>query len=369
MECCVVRGSIPAASNAAGKAEAEKGMRMNDGADYEQAKSGWAAAGLAPLWDSAVSHKPNNAAAQLLAWRWADLEPHIANAINLVSPEHVERRVLLFADPALSAPGRAQTSRMLNAGLQILRPGEAARVHRHTIDAIRLVLQGSGAVTRVDGLACPMEPGDLILTPGGAWHEHVHEGDQPIVWLDGLNGPMHRFLGTALFEAGPGSAAGAGAQEPVQDAAFAPEFFGDDGRRQLFRYSHARLKAALEAAPISSMGFARVRYVDPNTGENAISLMDLSAIRIPPDAVTKPFKTNATTINVVLGGEGVTRCGTSVFKWRKNDVFVSPANVFVRHESSPGAYVFQMSDREIYRRLGLLQESFGNSDDVDHDAI
>ena len=90
---------------------------MNDGADYEQAKSGWAAAGLAPLWDSAVSHKPNNAAAQLLAWRWADLEPHIANAINLVSPEHVERRVLLFADPALSAPGRAQTSRMLNAAV------------------------------------------------------------------------------------------------------------------------------------------------------------------------------------------------------------------------------------------------------------
>lgn len=191
--------------------------------EYQSAKAGWTAAGLAPLWESTVSHKPNAAAGGVLGWRWTDLQTHIERAVALASPEDVERRVLLFADPALSAPGRTQTSRMLNAGLQILLPGEAARAHRHTIDAIRLVLQGSGAITRVDGQDCRMEPGDLILTPANTWHEHVHDGDQPIIWLDGLNGPMHRFLGTAVFETGPAPTFAARSESHCEDAAFRPD--------------------------------------------------------------------------------------------------------------------------------------------------
>jgi len=340
------------------------------GADYEQAKAEWVAAGLAPLWESAVSHKPNAGATPLLAWRWADLEPHIERAIRLVSPADVERRVLLFADPALSSPGRTQTSRMLNAGLQILLPGESARAHRHTIDAIRLVLQGAGAITRVDGRDCHMEPGDLILTPGGTWHEHVHNGDAPIVWLDGLNGPMHRFLGTALFEAGPGPVFDTPGEDAVTDAAFRPEVLEAQAGGRFFHFSYERLVAALEAAPLTSMGFARVRYVNPDTGENAISLMDLSAIRLPARRATIPFATNATTINVVLEGEGVSHCGDQSFEWRQRDVFVTPANSFAHHQAkASGARIFQMSDREIYRRLGLLQETRGNSGDGQDRAV
>ena len=337
---------------------------MNGGrSEYESAKAGWTAAGLAPLWESAVSHKPNAAVGGVPSWRWTDLQSHIERAVALASPEHVERRVLLFADPALSAPGRTQTSRMLNAGLQILLPGESARAHRHTIDAIRLVLQGSGAITRVDGQACRMEPGDLILTPGNAWHEHVHDGDEPIIWLDGLNGPLHRFLGTAVFEAGPVPPFPARAESQAEDAAFRPDpVDGDkDAGATFFRYPYKRLVTALDSAPVSAMGFARLRYVNPATGGNAIPLIDLAAMRIPAGSATMPFRTNATTINVVLEGEGETTCGGDSFEWRKNDVFVSPANVFVHHKAgSGGARIFQMSDREIYHRLGLLQETSGN---------
>ena len=49
--------------------------------------------------------------------------------------------------------------------------------------ALRFVLDGGGAVTVVDGKTCPMERGDMILTPGWTWHEHVHEGDGRIVWV------------------------------------------------------------------------------------------------------------------------------------------------------------------------------------------
>ena len=44
-----------------------------------------------------------------------------------------------------------QTSKTLAANIQILLPGEKARPHRHTMNALRFVLEGSGAATIVDG--------------------------------------------------------------------------------------------------------------------------------------------------------------------------------------------------------------------------
>ena len=48
-----------------------------------------------------------------------------------------------------------------------------------TPSAIRFVVEGTGAFTLVDGDRCPMEKGDLILTPAGLWHEHGHHGEGP----------------------------------------------------------------------------------------------------------------------------------------------------------------------------------------------
>ena len=82
-------------------------------------------------------------------------------------------------------------------------PGESARPHRHTPNALRFVLEGDGGTTLVDGESCPMAEGDLIITPCMSWHEHVHKGTAPIVWFDALDVPLHQYLGTAVFEGGP----------------------------------------------------------------------------------------------------------------------------------------------------------------------
>ena len=65
-------------------------------------------------------------------------------------------------------------------------PNEWAPSHRHTPNAVRLIVEGEGAYTTVEGQKCVMEHGDLILTPSGLWHEHGHDGDQPVIWLDVL---------------------------------------------------------------------------------------------------------------------------------------------------------------------------------------
>lgn len=331
--------------------------------EYSAARQSWSEAGLSPLWESAVAHRPDAEKFAARHWRWSDLQKPINEAMTLVSPENVERRVLLFADPTLSTPGRPTSSRTMNAGLQILMPGEMARPHRHSLDAIRLVLTGEGARTIVNGRECPMAPGDLILTPGGAWHEHVHGGSDPIVWLDGLNGPLHRFLGTAVFEPGPVTGVLPElSANPHVDASLAPDVSQDEGLPSaLYRYTFAQVCAALDAAPVQDGGFRRVRYVNPATGQNAIPLMDLSVMQIDAGVRTTPFKTNASMVCVALEGSGRTVFGEQILDWRPKDIFILPQNAWTSHESVGGkARLFVLSDREIFRRLGLLAENFGN---------
>jgi gentisate 1,2-dioxygenase len=50
------------------------------------------------------------------------------------------------------------------AAWQLLLPGERALCHRHTIFAIRFLIEGEGAYTAVGGKKMYMSKGDLILT-------------------------------------------------------------------------------------------------------------------------------------------------------------------------------------------------------------
>jgi gentisate 1,2-dioxygenase len=131
------------------------------------------------------------------------VRPLLDKAMDLTSPEAVERRVLSLVNPSARSPEDKATTRNISAALQILLPGESARPHRHSMNALRFVLEGRGAITVVNGKPCPMEEGDLILTPAWTWHEHVHRGEKPIIWLDTLDVPLHLYMGTARFQPGP----------------------------------------------------------------------------------------------------------------------------------------------------------------------
>jgi len=57
-----------------------------------------------------------------------------------------------------------------------------------------LIVEGEGAYTTVDGQKCEMRRGDLVLTSTGLWHEHGHDGDAPVIWLDVLDLPLVYYL-------------------------------------------------------------------------------------------------------------------------------------------------------------------------------
>lgn len=88
--------------------------------------------------------------------------------------EKAERRVLVLANPDHGLE-KMQASAAMYLGMQLLLPGEWAPSHRHTPNAVRMVVEGEGAWSTVDGEKCPMQRGDLILTPTGLWHEQLHD--------------------------------------------------------------------------------------------------------------------------------------------------------------------------------------------------
>src|SRR5688572_18374855 len=79
-------------------------------------------------------------------------------------------------------------------------PGEIARAHRHSGSALRLIIEGQGGYTVVNGDRIPMYPGDLVLTPNWTWHDHANDTDAPMIWLDGLDTPLVRMLEAGFDE-------------------------------------------------------------------------------------------------------------------------------------------------------------------------
>jgi gentisate 1,2-dioxygenase len=251
---------------------------------------------------------------------------------------------------------------MLTGSLQTLLPGERARPHRHTMDALRFALTGEGAETIVDGKPCPMEPGDLILTPGWTWHEHIHHGAEPVIWLDVLNLMLHETFATARFQPGPVREA----EAQYDDAAFAVAnmvpVMGWQNRSYspVFRYPWAAAVEAVAAAPAAPDGSRRARYVNPMTGGSCMALIDCSVLELPGALETAPFRSSAGAICSVVEGVGISTFEDgSQIDWAPRDTFTLPPNQKVVHRAGPaGARLFVASDRAAYERLGLLREEF-----------
>lgn len=51
--------------------------------------------------------------------------------------------------------------------------------------------------------------------------------------------------------------------------------------------------------------------------------------------------------------------GDATFDWAPRDVFALPQKMAIRHHADETSRLFIVTDREVYRRLGLLTETFG----------
>src|SRR6266571_8903927 len=164
----------------------------------------FAAAQLKPLWTEISDLMPEfpEPEARPYHWAWADLYPLAERAGELVPVGRGgERRAIALANPGLGGEPFAVPT--LWAAVQYLGPKEVAPDHRHSQSAFRFVLEGEGVWTVVDGDPVAMRRGDLLLTPGMAWHGHQNVSDAPMAWLDGLDIPLVAETDQGFFEFGP----------------------------------------------------------------------------------------------------------------------------------------------------------------------
>jgi gentisate 1,2-dioxygenase len=309
--------------------------------DIANSRRAWSDANVQPLWENQLAHGGKRAVERTHAWPWRTMKPLIDDALRQTGMDVVERRVLSLINPEPRMPAGPSTITNLNGGLQILAPGESARPHRHSMNAIRFVLDGRGATTIVDGKRCTMEVGDLVLTPGWTWHEHEHDGAEPIVWLDILDAQLHRYLGTDAFEPGPA--------HDVPDAT-----------RETYRFPWTDAVAALSKAQRGPDGAKWHRYVNPRTGGPVMDLLDCYAIELDAGTETIPLRTSVHAMCAVMEGRGTSRIGDDTITWEPKDVFTLPDGAPITHRADGGtARFFVCSDREVLRRLGLLTEEYG----------
>ena len=164
---------------------------------------------LEALWRINTTIMPFEPKPRARAWLWrhGDLVRLAELAGKLVPIDRGgDRRVLAAVNPGLaeaygdSVYGATAT---LWGAVQYLGPHESAPAHRHSPSALRFVVEGSGAWTTVDGERLTMAPGDLVLTPAYAWHDHQNDSDEPMSWFDGLDLPLACYLDAQFFEFHP----------------------------------------------------------------------------------------------------------------------------------------------------------------------
>jgi gentisate 1,2-dioxygenase len=312
---------------------------------------------------SAARHDFYKPTAQAAIWRYAELRDQVMEAGQLISAEEAERRVLILENPALR--GQSCITQSLYAGLQLILPGEVAPAHRHSQSALRLVLDGEGAYTAVDGERTTMRRGDFIVTPAWTWHDHGNPGKEPVIWLDGLDIPIVRFLAAGFAEKSDTKSQQTGRLEGDALARYGSNMVPYDytpkptDPTRVFVYPYARTRSALttvsRGTPDPNHGF-KFRYVNPATGASPMPTIGAFAQLLPAGFVTQAYRCTDSAVHVCLEGEGVVKVGDESWKFSQNDIFVVPSWQPLEIHASRETVMFGFSDRPVQQALGLWQE-------------
>lgn len=329
-------------------------------ADYREAL---AARNLVPLWPSLRSLLPPGRprpATRATHWSYEALRPLLLRAGELTPIEKAERRVLVLANPGFG-PESMQASAAMYLGMQLLLPGEWAPSHRHTPNAVRMIVEGEGAYTTVDGEKCPMSRGDLVLTPTGLWHEHGHDGDRPVVWLDVLDLPLVHYLEASYHVDGDRQVVKPGRGDAAYSRAGlvpTPVFQRGSSRYPMLRYPWASTRVALEAlaAERPACEPLQVTYVNPETGADVQNILGYHALMLRPgETLALPARSPAAVFHLI-DGAAEARIGAERYALSRADTCCAPgftAVTLANASPSDPAFLFVADESPLHRKLGL----------------
>lgn len=297
-------------------------------------------------------------------WKWHDVYDSLVRARDEIGiePGRTERRTIRLVNPGLLET--EMTSHTMLLACQMIQPGEVAPAHRHSMAAIRFIVQGRGAYTVVDGEKIAMAEGDLILTPQWTWHDHGNEGDAPMVWLDGLDVPLIQSLQVISYEpyfrekqqvrTHATAAAHLGSTRPIPSAdrpLTAPLHYR-------WEDTYASLQA-LAARPPDPYDGVALEYGNPVTGGSTLPTLSCWTQLLGPGERTHCHRHNSTSIYHVFRGSGTTVVNGHALHWDKGDSFIVPLWSWHEHANRSAheeAILFSMHDVPVLKAIGLYRE-------------
>ena len=298
-------------------------------------------------------------------WPWSVTQSIVEESARAV-PVGDERRALQLFNPGLG--GRWATTNNLIAAVQILLPGEVARAHRHTPTAIRFIIEGTGAYTAVDGERVYMAPGDLILTPSWAWHDHGNETKERVVWMDGLDIPLIASLEAMFFQfyteaQVPASRPPNSSGKMYGHAHITPTWVKEKTPfSPLLLYSWDEARKALDSLREhegSAHDGVLLEYRHPQTGGPVLPTMACLIQLLRPGEHTRAHRHTGSAVYLVVEGAGHTVIDGQRFDWQKGDIIAVPPWALHEHANAStkaDAVLFSIQDLPVLQALGLYYE-------------
>lgn len=320
---------------------------------------------LVPLWPSLRAVLPPKVPTRQTRptfWSYQTLKPLLLQAGELTPIEKAERRVLVLANPGHGLE-KMQASAAMYLGMQLLLPGEWAPSHRHTPNAVRMIVEGEGAYTTVDGEKCPMSRGDLILTPTGLWHEHGHDGTEPVVWLDVLDLPLVYYMEASYHINGERQAVRPGRGDRAWTRAGVvptPVFERSNKAYPMLRYPWVDTRAALLALAEDQpeQACVQVTYVNPETGDDAENILGFYALMLKPGQTLRlPARSPAQVFHQIEGRSEV-HIADVTFTLDEADTCCAPGytEVTLRNLSADRpSFIFMADESPLHRKLGVYE--------------
>jgi gentisate 1,2-dioxygenase len=252
--------------------------------------------------------------------------------------ELAERRNLLLFNPV--GDNDYDTVRTLVAAFQMIKPGEHAKPHRHTPNALRFVLEAKpGAFSVVDGVKLPMLAGDVLLTPGGSMHSHYNESDACAYWIDILDVPLVHLLEPMFFEP---------FEDAIQPIESSPE-------EHPYWFKHKEL-----AKNWSTLGLGkellrneRSSHSQVLDSQSHILTQCLNYHHLLENNTWEISKSTVSRIFCVAEGSGSASLGGFEFDWKFGDVLALPSWHSASFKASQNSRIFEVNDFPVLDKLGL----------------
>lgn len=290
-------------------------------------------------------------------------------------PFRGSRRVEIV-NPALTASSSLYPA--VTVSINVLKPGERTRAHRHNSSVVNFCIQGAGSSV-VGGREVAWSQYDTWTTPPWMVHQHINDTDELQVRLSYSNSGLLDLLGVHVVEETPDLDANQPMGDPTAELELSArgETIGDDGAAVLtyeqlispeppyqppLYWPWEELRTRLDTLRALGQEYKGRRLFlmyDRTTGrsQGTTSTFFATITMRPAGIVDQPHRHTSAAVNYIFQGRGWSVVGGKHYEWGAGDLMLTaPGWMNHGHASHDGEDVYELTvqDSPLQIAIGSL---------------